>query len=706
MGFFFRKSVGFGPFRLNLSKSGIGISTGVRGARISTGSRGTYINVGRHGFYYRQKVKVPQASAYSRIHNLEVGHPPASGEDQVVTNQLEALVDTSCDATIAEINTRLQQTAWAPILTVTLVILVVAILISICVLLTQFSGGSGDDSRTIYALVTLGSVLPILLAGGIPLIKRTRASDKLRRTTELFYELDQATRARDDVKVRALESLAQSSRIWNQQAEQATGDWKRNAGANALITRKPIGLGRYDSPGIVTNVPVWAFDFGYMKLFFLPDQIFVLRERRYGAFSYDAIQTSLSQVSFREEGPVPTDSQIIDYTWKYVNKRGGPDRRFKNNFQIPIVRYAELDLKFSTGPHIKLHVSRFQSAVDFINLWNQAFSKAFSSLGDSPEESKAPPVTIEQAFDHETPRALHLALKEQPKGWEFLLTAELLRTRLALTRARLGELQLQVSSKGTASLSEADFLTWISSAIETMKIQTQEFKIAFEERLFSAWSPSGKLGDDGKIHGDPIRIKRAVERITACCNVLVDLQEQLRSITLPPTFARLKELMKDLLADHLGSLISECERFVEKLTASFEEVTRITESFSNDEHRREGPVRPTFNFDFSLELSVNEKAHDDFNAELAAIQDRLAREGVNQATKKQRGKASKSVPSRGAANPYEVLGVQEYSTAEEVTTAYRKMAGMYHPDKVESLAPEYREIASQKMREINAAYDA
>jgi hypothetical protein len=29
MGFYIRKSLGFGPFRLNLSKSGIGVSVGV-----------------------------------------------------------------------------------------------------------------------------------------------------------------------------------------------------------------------------------------------------------------------------------------------------------------------------------------------------------------------------------------------------------------------------------------------------------------------------------------------------------------------------------------------------------------------------------------------------------------------------------------------------------------------------------------------------
>lgn len=56
MGFYFRKSKSFGPIRLNMSKSGLGVSTGVKGARLSFGPRGTYVNLGRNGIYYRKKI--------------------------------------------------------------------------------------------------------------------------------------------------------------------------------------------------------------------------------------------------------------------------------------------------------------------------------------------------------------------------------------------------------------------------------------------------------------------------------------------------------------------------------------------------------------------------------------------------------------------------------------------------------------------------
>src|SRR6266404_2641122 len=56
MAFYFRKSLNFGPVRLNFSKSGIGVSAGIKGARISTGPRGTYVHAGRNGFYYTQRI--------------------------------------------------------------------------------------------------------------------------------------------------------------------------------------------------------------------------------------------------------------------------------------------------------------------------------------------------------------------------------------------------------------------------------------------------------------------------------------------------------------------------------------------------------------------------------------------------------------------------------------------------------------------------
>ena len=62
-------------------------------------------------------------------------------------------------------------------------------------------------------------------------------------------------------------------------------------------------------------------------------------------------------------------------------------------------------------------------------------------------------------------------------------------------------------------------------------------------------------------------------------------------------------------------------------------------------------------------------------------------------------------PVAPPADPYAILGVNSSSSNEEIEQAYRRRMSEYHPDRVASAAPEIRELAGQRAREINGAYE-
>jgi uncharacterized membrane protein YkvA (DUF1232 family) len=55
-------------------------------------------------------------------------------------------------------------------------------------------------------------------------------------------------------------------------------------------------------------------------------------------------------------------------------------------------------------------------------------------------------------------------------------------------------------------------------------------------------------------------------------------------------------------------------------------------------------------------------------------------------------------------DPYEVLGLTRGASIDEVKTAYRKLAAKYHPDKVNHLGDEFKQLAEKRFKEIQEAY--
>ena len=146
--------------------------------------------------------------------------------------------------------------------------------------------------------------------------------------------------------------------IWRIEAAGQTDDWKRHAGADTIVNRS-LALPYFGlPPRVQSNVQAPVLPAGKQRLYFYPDQVFVFEGSRVGAVAYADLRAITSTSEFREDKDVPGDAQVVGSTWRYVNKKGGPDRRFANNREIPIVRYGGLELTSGEGMRLWYQCSR------------------------------------------------------------------------------------------------------------------------------------------------------------------------------------------------------------------------------------------------------------------------------------------------------------------------------------------------------------
>lgn len=78
------------------------------------------------------------------------------------------------------------------------------------------------------------------------------------------------------------------------------------------------------------------------------------------------------QIQFVENERVPPDATQTGETWRFVNKSGGPDRRFAGNRLLPVCAYGELQFSSSSGLNCLIQYSnadagdRFARAVEIL----------------------------------------------------------------------------------------------------------------------------------------------------------------------------------------------------------------------------------------------------------------------------------------------------------------------------------------------------
>ena len=172
----------------------------------------------------------------------------------------------------------------------------------------------------------------------------------------LEYRMDQNWRNYANTRMAPFTYMSKSKRLWEVTSSSGGYDRKYNAGCSVQIQRKDVRV-EYSVPfPFKPNVKAYTLYLPDLKFVFLPDCIYVINGSACSAIHYEHVKWVMNMTRF-VESKAPEDSQVVDRTWQYVNKKGGPDRRFSYNPMFVVCSYGELVVNFANCRHVKLMLS-------------------------------------------------------------------------------------------------------------------------------------------------------------------------------------------------------------------------------------------------------------------------------------------------------------------------------------------------------------
>jgi hypothetical protein len=237
VGFYLRKSLKAGPFRFNLSKSGIGVSAGVPGFRIGTGPRGNYVHMGRNGIYYRASLNGRRATSSPRRGPLGQHQQPTFRPSDVVMEDVTGSTAMSLEPTgrgdlVDQLNAAAARFAWWWPSAIVIFLL---------------------------GLLTLPWGFIVWLLGGCGCIW-LYLNDQARRAVVLFYDVHDDAYTWFEALVTEWRRLTESQRVWRiVESGDVVGtfSFKVNAGASYLVNRVNAAASTSGTmKQLVTNIAV------------------------------------------------------------------------------------------------------------------------------------------------------------------------------------------------------------------------------------------------------------------------------------------------------------------------------------------------------------------------------------------------------------------------------------------------------------------
>ena len=207
--------------------------------------------------------------------------------------------------------------------------------------------------------------------------------------TEITVDREQGEpyyRMRDDFAV-----LSECQKIWNVVTEKAIDRIVERSSSSKVITRNPVSFS-LDSCDLIQ----WEQKIPHLQnctggdMYIYPGFILYRASKQaFALMDFRVVTLEFVPTHFTEAETIPTDTQVIGQTWALSNKDGSPDRRFRDNYQIPVVHYGFLLFKSRDGLDVRYMCSNAALAERFAKAW-AAFRTSLSSQKADDTETTEP----------------------------------------------------------------------------------------------------------------------------------------------------------------------------------------------------------------------------------------------------------------------------------------------------------------------------
>jgi len=329
MGYRFRKSINLGGgFRINLSKSGIGYSWGISGIRYTKLANGrerhTYSIPGTGISYVEDASSQNSRQQKQTQDNLQTS-VGIIGEKVSNTN-FEG--NSDFDEFINKINEfrNIDKNIKTSILILSIILFI--------------------------ALANPIAIIIGLLVLGVYIIYR---NNKMLISVE--YNFDDENARYYELINNFLHTIASSKGLWLIETEYRNIDEKRNAGVKSLVDRLPISITKKVPFYLKINTECNCLNIKDKEFYFLPNKVLVHDKAKTIGLNFQELNFYFGENTYVEAQGAPSDSEIIGYTYRYVNKKGGQDRRYKDNPQYPRCLYGTIDIKNEDGLNLSILLS-------------------------------------------------------------------------------------------------------------------------------------------------------------------------------------------------------------------------------------------------------------------------------------------------------------------------------------------------------------